>query len=162
MPAYSTNAKSAFVCTPTDHFKDFKELEVIVGRLRKFGLKPPPVVESALESLKVGENVEDSMNAACDGVLQFYLAAEQKCSEKVGAKNVQEVKRRGDWQLEEAFDNCVLVEVRKWQKVNIDNVLNPFAPDSAISVFIRETKDQVLAIASKWIKKRVLKKASDK
>lgn len=146
---------SMFVCTPTSHMADLSDLEAVIKRFKEVGGKLPPTIEAALEVAKTGRNIEDSMNAACNGLFEFYINAEKACAEKVGYTSFADVEN-GDWQKKEAFDLCLLPTISKWQVHSINYTINPLIESSAVRVFIRETKEQVFRIVQKYLKKQVI------
>lgn len=158
MSEYRTT-QSAFVCSPTNHFEDLTALETFVKNFKQLGGKVPAAVEAAMQAAKSGKNVEDSMNIACDGIFKFYLEAETKCAMKAGFSSLEELATKGGerWQeREQIYDPCIASVARQWQLTNISYTINPFNPESAIRQFLQKSAQQIGAITSKYVKKKVV------
>jgi hypothetical protein len=151
--------QSAFVCAPTNHVADLTALEDVVKRFRQLGGKVPPAVTAALEAARVGSNVEQSMNVACDGLFRWYLAEEDRCAREVGfAGGAAQMSQAGGLSVDQsdAFFVCTARVARQWQWKNIDFTLNPFNADSAVRQFFSRTRAQVVEITGRWVKKKAL------
>jgi hypothetical protein len=144
--------------------EDVNTLTSIISNFKKLGGKVPPAVEAALEVAKSAKNAEDSMNIACDGLFRFYVEENVRCAKEAGFSNLDQyyAARASDFSSDPVrkHEACILNVERKWQWTNIDYTVNPLNPDSALRQFLAKTAEQVSAITSKYIKKRLLKEAN--
>ena len=115
--------QSAYVCEPTNYFKDLAALEGFISNYKKLGGKIPGEVEAAMQAAKAGENIEKSMNIACHGLFKFYMDAETRCAKKAGFSSLEELAAKGGerWQeREQIYDPCIASVARQWQVTNIN------------------------------------------
>lgn len=160
MGAYR-KTQSAFVCVPTNYFDDLAALEVFVKNYKQLGGKVPASVDAAMQVAKSANNAEESLNIACDGIFKFYLQAETKCAKRAGFSSLEELAVKGGerWQdREQIYDPCIASVARQWQLTNINYVVNPLNPESALRQFLEKSANQIGSIVSKYVKKSVLKK----
>ena len=157
--------QSAFICAPTNHVADLTALEDVLKRFRQIGGKVPPSVTAALEAARTGKNIEESMNLACDGLFRWYLAEEDRCAREAGFPGgAAQMGKSGGLTMEQsdAFFICTARLASQWQWKNIDFTINPFNPESVVRQFFAKTREQVISITGRWVKKKAMNELKGK
>jgi hypothetical protein len=126
---------------------------------RKLGGRVPPPLAVALESAKMGRNVETAMNNVCEEMSRFLASIEEFCARYAGFQGVEHMKREGGVRGQDVKQYYVCMAhdyVRAVPSEAVKKVLYIGDPKSFVSVFSSKTLKQAWGLIAKYLKKKVI------